>query len=338
MAARNQTQQQTALLSPASIENLLGETRAQFVEIVAHLPAKLRNDYMREANFAKEIFLRGPGSEYLRKCNPKSLMATFVNSASLGLTLNPIKKHCTIIARYNRDVREFEASNLIMYQGLMFLATQAGVRDIVVDVVYSADDFSMKRTHEGDHYEHVINVTTPRGTSGNEFLGVYVAAKMPGSEYPKVEWIPRDDIYKMRDQSDSYLDDNGNPREKSPWVRWFDEQAKKGGLKRASKRWEEMVEANESWSIFKSAVEQDNRQDHKEPIEGSSYEMVSTDQATAINDAIAEARMTKPSIVLDAYNVDSVSKLPAAKFEEIMKRIKDFGDKKRENTKKSGRN
>lgn len=335
MAQRQQTQTQVAILTPSTIDNLLGEARAQFVEIANHLPAKLRNDYMREAGFAKEILLRGPSSEYLRKCSPQSIMAAFVNSASLGLTLNPIKKHCTIISRWNNKIKENEAHNLIMFQGLTFLATQAGVRDIVVDVVYSADKFSMKRTHEGDHYEHEINFTTPRGTSGNEFLGVYVAAKMPNSPFPKVEWIPKEDIFKMRDQSESYLGDDGNPRPNSPWVKWFDEMAKKGGIKRAQKRWEELVETNEHWSVFKSAVEQDNTQDRKPDIEGEAYEMVSVDQATVIKDAIKEADMSKPSMILDAYKVDSIEKLPANKFEEILKRIKEFGERKRENKRKA---
>jgi phage RecT family recombinase len=336
MATKTTTKTEVTILTPGAIENLLGDTRAQFVEIVTHLPAKLRNDYMREAGFAKEMITRGPTSEYLRQCHPKSLMAAFVNSASLGLTLNPIKKHCTIIARWNREEKIYEASNLIMFQGLTFLATQAGVRDIVVDVVYQADKFSMKRTHEGDHYEHEINFTTQRGVAGNEFVGVYVAAKMPGSTFPKVEWIPKEDIWKMREQSDSYLDKEGKERPNSPWVKWFDEMAKKGGIKRAQKRWEELVEANENWNVFKKAVEVDTQSDLKaQPLEGEGYEMISTDQATVIKDAIKDANMAKPSMILDAYKVDSIEKLPAANYEEILERIKSFGEKKREKTTKT---
>lgn len=327
--------QQTALLSPIDVASLLGDSRQQHVEITEHLPAKLRTDYMRESEFFKAIILRGPSSDQMRKCNPKSLMAAFVNSASLGLTLNPIKKHCTIIPRWNKEVGEFEAQNLIMYQGLTFLATQAGVRDIISEVVYSADKFDMERTEKGDTYSHKINVTTPRGVNGNDFLGVYVAAKMPGSDFPKVEWIPKEDIYLMREKSESYLDKNNKPKANSPWVMWFDEMAKKSGIKRAQKRWEELVEANESWNVFKSAVDLDNRQESR-PIEGESYEVVSEEQIEAIQKAMLDAEMKKQSIILDAYKVDEISKLPAAKFEEILKRIKDFGKAKQEKKSKTG--
>jgi recombinational DNA repair protein RecT len=228
-------------LMPIGVDKLLGDARQMFTQIVAGLPAKLRVDYMREGQFFKALVLRGPSNETLRQCHPGSLMAAFNNSASLGLTLNPIKKHCTIIARWNKAEKIFEADNLIMYQGLMYLATQAGIKDIRVDVVYSADKFEIERRSDGDFFIHKINTVTKRGSEGNDFQGVYVAARMPGATQCIVEWIPKEDIFAMRDRSDSYLKD-GKPNPNSPWVGWFDEQAKKGGLKRASKRWEERVD------------------------------------------------------------------------------------------------
>jgi phage RecT family recombinase len=321
-------------LAPADVASLLADARTTHLEIVKHMPTKIRVDYMREVEFAKAVILRGPSAESLRKCHPKSLLAAFVNSASLGLTLNPIKKHCTIIARWNESAQEMEAQNLIMFQGLTFLATQSGVRDIVVDVVYSGDKFTMARTQLGDTYNHEINFTIDRGSEGNTFLGVYVAAKMPGSDFPKVEWIPAKDIYQMRDKSDSYLDKQNKPRASSPWVGWFDEMAKKSGIKRAQKRWEELVEGNAQWDVFKKAVDTDNAQEGVIPRRDSDIELkpevetISLEQAVAVEAAAKEADM-KPTKLLDAYKVTTLKDIPASSFEEVMGRIKAFGDAKK---------
>lgn len=282
-----------------------------------------------ELRFARDLVMSGK-DDRIRQCTPESLAAAMENLAHVGLTLNPIKQHCTIIARYVKETGLFEASFLPMYRGLVYLATQAGVHDIVVDVVYKADGFKVIRKSDGDHFEHEINVLTPRDGAANFFLGAYVSARMPKSSERKVEWVPAEDIFKMRDQSESYLDKDNKIRPSSPWVKWFDEQAKKSALKRASKRWEEAVIEDQRWQMFQRAVDLD----HKAEGGGRVFENEAAQEPakllslTEITEIEAKAKelglhdvgkfLTK---VCAAYNVGTLSEMPAKFYNEVLERI-----------------
>ncbi len=327
--AQNNDRKQVALISAENLDALFGKTRESFKQVVATLPPALRLDFNREVGFAKDLVLRGNSSEKLRKANPATLVATIRNIASVGLTLNPIKQHCTIVPRWNFDSGEFEAHYMPMYRGLVHLGTQAGVQDIVVEVVYSADEFTVERTDKGDEYRHKIAFAVERETDGNKFQGVYVAARMPGSGKMKVEWIPSKDIYKMRANSDSYKDKEGKIRENSPWVVWFDEQAKKSALKRASKRWEEAIQPNEYWNAFQQAVSDDNTLERGRTFDGEAtdvtdrggkkVELLSPAQVGQVEAAFSKAKV-RVARILTAYNVRALGEIPAEKFEELMER------------------
>lgn len=320
--------QQIAAIQLSELDKLFGSAKSTFQNSIATLPAPMRQDFNREVGFARDIVFRGPSAEKLRIANRDTLISVIRNIASVGLTLNPIKQHCTIVPRWNDSVGEYEAHYMPMYRGLVWLATQAGVQDIAVDVVYSGDQFSIERTHEGDHYRHAIDVVNPREEGG--FRGVYVAARMPGSKLPKVEWIPAADILKMRNASDSYKDKHGNVRPNSPWVLWFDEQAKKSGLKRASKRWEEAI-MHPAWDAFQNAVAHDNRMegviqpDPGRDIDGTATAVDDpplTAEEVAQVEAAFKAAKVRISRICDAYNVKSIAEIPQSKFPELMERAK----------------
>lgn len=278
-----------------------------------------------ELGFASDIVLK---SELLRNATPESLVAAMRNILHVGLTLNPIKHHCTIIPAWTKVLQRFEAQFRPMYRGLVYLATQAGVHDIVTDVVYEADEFSIEHRSDGDWFVHKLNIKAVRGAEGNPFIGAYTSARMPISGSRKVEWVPADDIFTMRAQSDSYKDDKGEIRPGSPWVKWFDEQAKKSTINRASKRWEEDVDKTTAWQRFHTAVNLEYQAEgggrtieHEKPKTLLSMEQIATIEARAT--AIPGLKDPQKFLgkVCATYQVTKLSEVPADKYDEILDRI-----------------
>jgi len=276
-----------------------------------------------ESLFALRRIMDDPN---LQAAAPDSLVDALTTVGSLGLTLNPVKQHAALLARYDRKSGAYQASVMVMYRGLLWLARRAGVHDIVADVVYSADRFSLKRTHEGDHFEHEIAFATPRDGEQNKFVGCYVAATMPGSTLPKVEWVPAEDIYRIRAQSDSYIDRRtGEVRQNSGWVRWFDEFAKKAAIKRAQKRWESDKADSPAWTHLQRAVDIDNRTEKvvedDNVIEGTVIPpepSLSPEQVAEITEYAGPTLVRK---IVAAYDVTKLDEIPASKYAEIKQRV-----------------
>jgi recombination protein RecT len=329
------TTQRIATLSQDQVITALDRIRDTFVSLAKQAPVPL--DWKREVGFAVQIIMR---DDRLLQCDLSSIVNAVVNLAAVGLTLNPIKQQATIVARWNRDKRCYEAGLTIMYRGLAYLAGQAGVTNIVTDVVYSADEFSVSRTDQGDQYVHKINVTTPRDGVSNKFVGVYVAARMPGNKaLPKVEWIPAEDIYAMRDQSDGYRDDKGEVRKNSPWVKWFDEMAKKSGLKRAQKRWEESAIDSPHWERLQQAVSIDNvtegviKPRDSDIVVEQDKQKLSMEQIAEIERLASEVwpstelkpKLTETAItrICRAYKANALSEIDEDRYNEIISRIAD---------------
>lgn len=301
---------------------MLEPARRPFMQIVRK--DKLPLVWQREADFATQIIMR---DAYFRHCPPHTITDAVKNLVYIGLSLNPSRQHATIIPRYDRRSGSWSASPMVMYRGLMHLATEAGVHGLKAEVVYRGDHFRYGSSDErgGDWYEYELNPDAPR--SMDTFRGVFVAARMPAGDL-KIEWLTRTDIERIRQMSDSYLDDQGKPRPGSPWVKWFDEMAKKSGIKRASKHWEEMIGDSERWARFLDAIRLDNQNDALDadiaaldesttPSAEPVVPCLTQDQITALN--ITSAALRKK--ICAAYNVTDLDQIPAAKFDEIKERL-----------------
>jgi recombinational DNA repair protein RecT len=310
------------LYTPETAMQQLVVVQADFDKAsAAGLPIK----FEAEASFALSQIMR---NDELRACTPQSLAAAMRNMLHVGLTLNPIKSHGYLEARWNKDAKIYEAAFRPMYRGLVYLGTQAGIHDIVTDVVYEADTFDIEHRSDGDWFVHKINVRQQRGIEGNPCIGAYNSARMPKSGERKIEWVPIDDLAKMRDQSDSYWDKEKNaPRASSPWVKWFDEQAKKSTIKRASKHWEEAMEENDKWQRFRTAVVLDHQAEG-----GRTFDSVVAEQTLTIEQiGFIETKAGEiPGLknvskmlgkICGAYGVQTLSQVPASKYEEILERI-----------------
>lgn len=333
--------QSVKLLSDDGVGRILESARDTFSHIVETTRAAALINWTKEAGFARQIVLR---DERLLQADPDSIKNAITNVAATGLTLNPVKQHAVILSRWNDKRRCYEAQLVVMYRGLLWLAGQAGVKDISIDVVYSADRYKAVRSSSGDTWEHEISRLPHDGIS-NKFELVYVGARMPGSSVMKLEQIPAEDIYKARDKSDSYLDKEGKVRKNSPWVQWFDEMAKKTGLKRAQKRWEEaLIETTDTheWRRFQTAVAIDNAAEgvipQKQDIPAASageesVQRLSMKQITEIEKLVekiapntekfpnnVKAYMVK---LARLYKCSALDEVPANKFDELKDRLND---------------
>lgn len=307
MANKNQ---QVTLLSDASVGNILQGIRDPFSSQIKSARLQGLINFQKESALATQMIAK----DYrLQQSTETSIANAFMNIAFVGLSLNPIKQHCALLPRWNDKIRQYEASLSIMYRGLMWLAGQAGVKDISVDVVYSADRFKLIKSDEGDKFEHEFAHSVPRDdphdqNSGllvsNKYQGTYVAARMPGSPTRKVEWVPAEYIYVVRGKSESYIDrETGKPHPKSPWTWSFDEMTKKVGIKIAQKRWEESVIENEEWRRFQTAVALDNVNEGVIPARADDI------PGTAEHVASGKDKAADPPKLLDMKQLAEIEKL-----------------------------
>lgn len=330
------------LLDEKGVLTIVNQAHDQFLQVAQANPVALQPAWAKEVGFATQRILK---DELLMKAayqSPASAISAVTNLAAVGLSLNPIKQQAALLARYNRDAGGYEVHLSVMVKGFIYLGNQAGVHDINAEVVYTADKFKIGRTHEGDIFEHVIAHTVLRNPGGNlngpnPFLGCYVQAVMPGSTRQKLEWVPAEDIFKMRDASDACWIWEGEPGKKvktdklnpkAGWVVWFDEYAKKSGIKRASKRWEESIQAP-AWENFRQAIDIDNRAEGRtfdndapppEPVPCMTIEQLARIEKAVNTIGLSDTKRYN-SKICETYGVSALSEIPAKYEKEILERI-----------------
>lgn len=173
-------------------------------------------NYQREAMFAMQAV---GASDYLQKCTGDSIRNAVINVASVGLSLSPALKLAYLVPRKGRACLD------ISYIGLVKIATDSGsVLAVKAELVRANDSFEYVDafTMPRHHFDPFASVED-RG----EVIGVYVVAKLANG-MTQIETISRQEINKIRDVSKA---------KEGPWIEWFEEMAKKSGIKRASKLW-----------------------------------------------------------------------------------------------------
>lgn len=285
-----------------------------------------------EMRFAIDRILGDPTGK-LRECAPDTIARAFMMCANVGLSLNPILQYATFIPTWNKDLSMFECQLWPMYRGLMKLATDSGmVKAVKAENVYSADEFKMWDESGSTGYRHIINITEKRNTPQNHYLGTYVVAHLgnPPPEY-LMEWVPAEDIYKMRDASKNYDKDKPN----CVWIKWREEQQRKSAIKRARKYWPQSN--GDAFRRFEEAVNMDN------VIEGVSFDREKPPKEIAFTRepevkkitlaqaeqlvALAKEKKIDPMRISKAYFVSDMTQIDADKFEEVKERINSAASK-----------
>jgi phage RecT family recombinase len=284
----------------------------------------------REASFAIQRVVK---DKLLLECDPISLRDAFENCAMIGLSLNPALQYAVIIPVWNKDRQLYEATLWPMYRGFIKLGCDTGlITSCEVENVYAQDEFVLRKDSDRTHYSHTINHRAQRNTDENPYFGTYCITRLTNDpERPLVEWVPADDIEKMKLSSKNY--DASNPNPNSVWVKWEDEMRRKSALKRAQKWWPKSDGGHQE--RLARAVEIDNRiesdRSHEKPIEGETSERapppvkkITKEQAAELTKMAADAGL-KIEKVCGVYFIDKIEQLPEKLYGEVKIRIENAG-------------
>jgi len=185
----------------------------------------------KECSFAVQVVNK---NRLLKECTPNSLLTAVVNIAQVSLTLNPISKEAYLIPRWNGKIKAFEANLEPSYIGLVKLITDAGsVTSIQTNLVYDNEDFTVEHGLNGTNFRHVPILKGDRGA----ITGVYSVAVHSTGERT-FEYMPREEVEKIRNYSDSWLAYMDPGKDKVTTCIWKDsegEMFRKTCLKRLQK-------------------------------------------------------------------------------------------------------
>lgn len=311
-----------AIMTDADVKSKLRGNLAGFKKLTVSAKTEHLLSPDAELRFAMDRVF-GDSSGKLRECTQDSLARAFLSVSSIGLSLNPILQYAAFIPTWNKDINAYECQLWPMYRGFIKLATDTGIiKAVKAENVYSADQFEIWDESGVPGYRHRINTQEERNVEENHYIGTYVTATLAKGPPPYVfEWIPVEDMEKIRDSSNNYK--AGDP--KCVWVKWEDDMRRKSGIKRAQKYWprSDGIESER----FARAVYMDNM------LEGSStivevvkpkrlaeVKKITAEQAKELTDAAA-AKKIDPSRICKAYFIDNLTHLPVDKFTEVKERI-----------------
>lgn len=265
-----------------------------------------------------------------KECDPDSISRAFLAVSNIGLSLNPALQYATFIPTWSRDRQLYECALWVMYRGFIKLATDTGiVRSVKAESVFSADDFQMWDESGVAGYKHIPNVKEKRNTEDNFYLGTYVVAHLANPPPPYAfEWVPVEEMTKMRDSSKNY--DPSKPH--CVWIKWEDEMRRKSAIKRAQKYWpksqgiaaERFAQAIHLDNILEGAIAPPSTQ-LPPPLDPAreQIKLISKAQNQELLELVKSSKIN-PERICKAYFVRDLAGIPADKFDEVKERVATF--------------
>ena len=135
--------------------------------------------FKEEALYARNIILDNYNNASNKKfaltsATPDSVKRALYMAATVGLSLNPIKKHAYLVPRYNKSSGKLECCLEPSYRGLEYIAFRAGIlKKVHCVLVYSKDKF--KWISERERPLHEFNPFQSERDRG-QFIGGYCIA------------------------------------------------------------------------------------------------------------------------------------------------------------------
>lgn len=206
--------------------------------------AKIHNavNYKKEAAFALQILSNNSYLADTAMADQDGFKNAIINTAIIGISLNPMKKHAYLIPRKKKIVLE------ISYLGLVQLALEVGaVKWVAAEIVRAKDKFTLRGL--GKEPIHEFDPFSDRG----EIVGAYCVAKTHDGEFI-VTHMNNEEIFSIRDRSESF-----KAGKSSPWITDTTEMIKKTVIRRASKSWP-MVDTRQR-DRFEQAIDVTNEAD-----------------------------------------------------------------------------
>lgn len=273
----------------------------------------------RESMFALQAMA---SNTLLQKCEPQTIRDAVINIASIGLSLNPVLKHCALIPRYSKQLKVYECHCDPMYQGLIAIATDGGsVINVWAEVVREQDRQDGNFKYFAGTDPKIIHTPDPFMTEKmrGEVIGVYCIAEIQGSKHPKVEFMSIEQIEKVRNKSELY-----DKKKKGPWVDWFEEMAKKTVIKRAQKTWPKGTGRLEKAVQLANIADGYAEMEKNKPIDVTPTELITAEQAKELRAGARKAKL-RVERIYKAFNIDKMEELPANKYKTCQKRINTAG-------------
>lgn len=156
----------------------------------------------------------------LLKCNPYSLITCILKAGELKLQPG-VMQECAFVPRKING--QMEAVFTPMYQGLIKLSYNAGLKSITAKVVYERDEFDFDEASFPPYLHHKRSLAKERGNP----IAAWARAILPSGD-PIIEVMPIHEIEAIRDRS-SAAGNNG------PWSTHFDLMCRKTVVKRLLK-------------------------------------------------------------------------------------------------------
>jgi phage RecT family recombinase len=245
-----------------------------------------------------------------------------INVASIGLSLNPVLKHCALIPRYNNALKIYECHCDPMYQGLIAIATDGGsVTNVWAEVVRERDRDEGNFKYFAGTEPRVIHTPDPfmNEQMRGAVIGAYCVAEIVGSAHPKVEFMSIEQIESIRDKSELY-----KKKKSGPWVDWFEEMAKKTVIKRAQKTWPKGTGRLEKAVQLAHIADGYAEMEKNKPIDVKPVELISEEQAKELRAGARKAHL-RVERIYKAFNIDKMEELPLDKYATCQKRINTAG-------------
>lgn len=215
---------------------VLNQFQSSFDALLSN-DSKALVDFKKEALFAMQALTNNSFLLSIANQNPQSLKNAILNIASIGISLNPIKKHAYLIPRKGSVCLD------ISYLGCCEIAVSSGsVKFVQAKIVREKDRFEVLGISQEPIHQY-----QPFGDRG-EVVGVYCVAKIHDNTF-LTETMSINDVYAIRDRSESFKKKSG------PWFTDEEEMIKKTVIRRASKLWPR-VDINDRLDLAVAAIDE----------------------------------------------------------------------------------
>lgn len=214
-------------LSPVEQFKMLVLPPEKAAELARALPAHIRPERF-ERNLLNAL-MQNPA---LLKCHPGLVYREVSKAAGLGLVLDPEIGEAYILTVWNPKTKAADMPQLRLgYRGLLRLARQSGeVASCYAHAVHE-QDFIECELGDNPKLVHKPKLFGERGPA----IGYYAVVRYKDGT-TDFEPMNREDVEKIRAQSDAYKAFAAGRIKSTPWETSFDEMARKTAIRRLLKR------------------------------------------------------------------------------------------------------
>ena len=220
------------------LSQILNETESKFKSLSKEHKEVL---FEQECNHALYLLSQNNFLMDIAKKNPESLKMAIYQLASVGLTLNPTKRHGYLVPYGGKSPK---VCFIPGYCGLVHLAVSSGsIEWVKADIVHDGDEFTY--TGPGEKPVHQYDPFADNRGSMDTAKGAYCVAKTTDGAF-LTEMMSKSEILNIRNRSESFK----SGKQIGPWFSDEGEMWKKTVIRRAEKLWPKTSRLSEAVGIL----------------------------------------------------------------------------------------